>query len=35
MMRRDVIIAIAVFVVVLLILALVSWLGYDRWSSFI
>lgn len=31
-MRSDVSIAIAIFVMVLLLLAALAWLGYDRWE---
>ena len=33
MMRKDVVIFVAIFLAILLILALLSWLGYDRWSD--
>lgn len=33
MMRRDVFIAIAVFVALMIILAVLGWTGYERWSD--
>jgi hypothetical protein len=32
-MRRDVKLAITFFVIVLIVFAVASWIGYDRWSD--
>jgi hypothetical protein len=32
MVREDAVVAIGIFLVILLMLALVGWIGYDRWE---
>jgi hypothetical protein len=35
MMREDVVIAITIFFAVMFVLAVVSYIGYDRWSDMV